>query len=393
MSWIKNISLIFVSLVVLIATLEFGLRIVFPEKINENLIKTRDHSDPYFPKHTVGPHVNKFRNTTANFLESGFRVNPNTCKVKSEALNVLLVGDSNIAGFFLDDSETLGAKLTELSMNTQKCVNVETFGVSGFGPDQVLFAIDKFTESRAYDVVIFHIFADNDLGDLIRNNYASYDKIENNGYCYMEPTPLENSLLYQAVRKAWWIMTDSDMGYHTVSSVGNKTCAFAITSASAASYSHAQRLLARAEIDLQLNLQGRRQPYMGDRYDIEFACAMPSAAATYATSTLKMVVRKIDKLKKERKFNIVYLIEPSEFDVTDNHPERSAKECSNYSPENITKFFTRELPSQQTINLFENFNGCNECYFTKSELGDDNHWSPRGIERAAIRLLQHHSFQ
>ena len=102
-------------------------------------VDIRDHSDPLMPKHKSGSQIFLPRNTVATFDTNGMRINPNQCG-EMDTVNALLVGDSNIAGIFLDDSETLGAKITERSLSSDKCISVDTFGVSGFG----VFGVSMF---------------------------------------------------------------------------------------------------------------------------------------------------------------------------------------------------------------------------------------------------------
>lgn len=66
-----------------------------------------------------------------------------------ESSSVVLVGDSNVAAVFLEDSQIFGFKLTELSMDLGKCVDVDTFGVTEFGPDQALFSVDIITDQKS----------------------------------------------------------------------------------------------------------------------------------------------------------------------------------------------------------------------------------------------------
>ena len=198
MSWIKNILVISVSLICSLVLLEIGLRLIYPTQVES--VSVRDHTDPLMPKHLAGSYIDQRRNIIATFDTAGMRINPNQCE-QGETVNVLIVGDSNIAGLFLSDAETLGSQVTQQSLENDLCISVDTFGVSGFGPDQTLFAIADLTENKTYDYVIFHIFADNDLGDLIRNNNYASDSLTNSGYCYPVKPLLEGFVTFKAIRK------------------------------------------------------------------------------------------------------------------------------------------------------------------------------------------------
>ena len=383
MSWIKNIFLILASTVVSLFILEIGLRVIYPTKVD---VQVRDHSDPLLPKHLSGTHIHQIRNSIATFDNSGMRVNPIQCE-QGKTVNTLLVGDSNIAGLFLNDSETLGAKITEQSLENELCINVDTFGVSGFGPDQTLFAIEHLTKKKIYDFVIFHIFADNDLGDLIRNNNYVNDRLINPGYCFAQRSLLEGFLTYKVTRKALYVFgIDINLYGTAVSSNGLDNNCMIVPHPNFENF--AASLHARAKLDWQVNRRNQRQIYMGDKYDIEFACNSNEEVRIYANQYLNRVILEASEIANQRKFKLVYLIQPSEIDVTNNHPERLDKGCDQYSPKNLSQFFVKALSGLSYINLYKSFLNCNTCYFTKEELGSDNHWSPYGVNLAASNLVQ-----
>ena len=384
MSWLKNIFLLFFSVILSFVALELGLRAIFSEKVTTQAI--RDHSDDLFPSHSEGVYRHQMRKVTATFTSGGFRVNPENCPRGQKTKKILIAGDSNIAGFFLDDSETLGAKITEKSRQLGNCINVDMFGVSGFGPDQTSFAIEKLTEQLVYNYIVFHIFADNDMGDIVRNNYYNEGALLNNGYCYLEASFFEVFVSYKALRR---LVNFIDIGIHgygePLSSMGSRSCA--VVPDYFGDFPKATH--ERAKIDWELNNDGFRQVYMGDRYDIEFACKISMEAATYVQRAFRHIVDNINKIARTRNFQVIYLIQPSELDVTNNHPDRQNKGCDSYHPRNLSGFFANSLANEKVIDLYNFFQGCSKCYFTESELGSDNHWSPYGVNIAAFHIASH----
>ena len=189
MSWIKSAFVVIVSTFLTFFAAELGLRLVFPDKKLGQEI--RDHSDGYLPRHSAGLHDNPVTDGNITFDSNGFRINPNICPDGKPRKNVLLVGDSNISANFLADDKTLGARLNEFSQNNGVCLDISTFGVSGFGPDQSFFKVAQLTQKKSYDAVLFHVFADNDLGDIVRNRMYVNGALINNGYCYLEKPALE----------------------------------------------------------------------------------------------------------------------------------------------------------------------------------------------------------
>ena len=58
----------------------------------------------------------------------------------------------------------------------------------------------------------------------------------------------------------------------------------------------------RAILDLEINKRGNKQIYMGDRYDIEFACLSSPISIRYVTNTLKKLNELLTNISKSRKF-------------------------------------------------------------------------------------------
>ena len=384
MSWTKNFLLVITAIVLSLFTLEFGLRLIYPEKADFQNV--RDHSDPFLPKHVAGTHVNVIRNSVATFDEDGMRLNPNQC-ASEDAIDVLVVGDSNIAGLFLSDSETLGAQITAKSLESDQCIKVDTFGVSGFGPDQSLFAIAELTKDITYDYVVFHIFADNDLGDLIRNNNFVDDRLINSGYCFPEKPALERFVTFQSIRKVLY-MAGANLNLYGTAVASNRIDNTCVSIVHYNEESFAAGTSIRAQLDWEANRQNQRQIYMGDRYDIEFACNSNAEATQYVTQYFNRIVMDANELAGAREFKLVYLVQPSENDVTNNHKEKLDKGCDQYSPQNLSQFFVNALGNLDYINLYDAFLNCKSCYFTEEELGEDNHWSPYGVDIAAAELVQ-----
>ena len=382
MNWIKNMLLVLASLTVSLGAMEVGLRFFFPEKTSVDI---RNHTDPYFPSHAAGTYVDLRSNTRATFDHEGFRLNPNKCTSSVNATRVLVLGDSNIAAHHLSDNETLGAKLTQISSELNNCIDVDSFGVSGFGPDQIFFAMKDLTEVRTYDYVIFNIFADNDAGDLIRNNYFSNGSLVNDGYCYMKKPLLEQFVTYQALRAGVLLIFGEMIGYgHPIASSDGFECAAGINTG----IIFHKSMITRAKLDWQLHKEYKRQIYMADRYDIEFSCRLNLEAISYANDAFSQIVKEGKELSEKRGFQIIYLLLPSIEDVTGAPREILGKVCPNYSPRALTNFFVNNLEDQLLVNLYHEFYDCSECYFYYKELGDDNHWSPYGINLAANQLFK-----
>tara|TARA_Y100001970_G_scaffold248183_1_gene317525 strand:- start:433 stop:1635 length:1203 start_codon:yes stop_codon:yes gene_type:complete len=390
MSWTKNALLLLLSTVAAILLFEIVLSFTYKDN-NKFARDLRDHTDSYIPKPREGIYKNAYLGTSATFDSNGIRLNPFECIKKESSYKVLIVGDSNIEGSFLNDNEAIGSQITRLTKDSKRCLKVDSFGVSGFGPDQSYQAVKKLTKLKKYDHVVFHFFADNDLGDLLRNRTFIRGEFRNMGYCFPQKNILDRFLIIRAFRKAFFNTTGYYLQWNNlIDSLGDhESCKFAI---SPRLNNFAESMMARARLDKEIFNQSNRQIYMTSRYDIEFACNSDIEAIDYSKSALKKLKTDMFNLSKKEGFKLFYLIQPSEFDVTNNHKEYSdsIKELcsSNYQPSNLSNIYIEIFQDQNIIDLYKGYESCSECYFSEQEFGNDNHWSPIGVEKAAFQVIE-----
>jgi len=386
MSIIKNILVIIVSTALTLMLLEVGLSLAFPDKVKERKISGWDNSDPLLPRHADGVLFYSATHTHPTFVDSGFRVVKNNC-VDPGALKILVVGDSNVAGMFVDDGYDLGSQLAK-SLNRGGCYLVKAFGVSGFGPDQSILEAERFVKRENFDFVILHVFADNDAGDLIRNNHALTEPgvSENPGYCFHQKSWPDNLLLTAVLEKLVFVVTGDYLIWNKARhSLGrDELCVTVYNSPGTDLF---DTLLNRAAVDKKLLRDGKMQLYVADRYDIDFACQPDSDLRDFVDAKLRAVADDFAHLSIQYRFKPLLLIQPSEYDVTTNNAELSTtmrRKCNNYLPENLVNIFVGAFRDKvDIINLFDAFRGCNECYFSEEELDGDNHWNQHGIQIAA----------
>ncbi|MEP3276389.1 MAG: hypothetical protein ABJN26_05460 [Stappiaceae bacterium] len=397
MIYLKNMGLLFAAILFSVIVAEFGLRILFPE-LNKPAAATRDHSDPLLPKQVS--HKHKKLPNTANFDELGFRNQVADC-VGSDvpAKRILLVGDSNIAATFLSDEDAPGNVLSkQLNSSNEYCYVVDSFGVSGFGPDQSLFAVRAKTDAAHYDHIVFHVFADNDLGDLVRNNnFFDNEKLENHGYCYVKPVYLDNFLLFKAIKSAFYKVFDyrivSTYAEHSLGHSEKCSLPKYIDRYADPQKSFAQSL-ERSETEYKISSSGKIVPYMmNDRYDVSVACVADTAALEELQINATAIFKEFQEILDDRNIDGTILIQPSESDVTDNHPGSRgelARYCEKYNPRNISDFVLRGIQNSGykggVVDLYDTFENCSGCYFSVAELERDNHWNKHGVF-VAMELL------
>ena len=88
----------------------------------------------------------------------------------------MVYGDSTIEGEFARLPETFAQRLeVRLTTLLHAPVEVVNAGVDGYGPDQALRRFEDEAARLRPQLVIFSVFADNDFGDLLRNQLYRLD--------------------------------------------------------------------------------------------------------------------------------------------------------------------------------------------------------------------------
>ncbi len=164
-----------ISLVVALA--ELGLRWLFPERVasaappadpafefNESYLVAlkKSMTKEYRGKDSIVWHTNK----------DGYRGD----ELRQADARVIVYGDSNVLARFSTLEDSFPAQLgSRLSSGLGRDVEVINAGVVGFGPDQSLLKMEDEIDRVRADLVVLHIFADNDFGDLLRNRLFERD--------------------------------------------------------------------------------------------------------------------------------------------------------------------------------------------------------------------------
>ena len=88
---------------------------------------------------------------------------------------IVVYGDSNVQAVFSTDANTFPEQLESLvSLELGRPVEVVNAGVIGYGPDHYLLRMTADLPLLQPDLVVITIFADNDLGDLLRHRLSRY---------------------------------------------------------------------------------------------------------------------------------------------------------------------------------------------------------------------------
>ncbi|GAB1233427.1 hypothetical protein UT4_18940 [Ferrigenium sp. UT4] len=169
----------------LLVALELVLRVSFPELAKARSAPT-SVAFQYNSKYLVALKPNIVKEYTNSPEDGGATIvwKTNSLGFRGDEIGdkrgvrVIVYGDSNVHARFSPDEETYPAQLQKMLRQKWADAQVINAGMTGSGPDQSLLRLQEDFERVKPDVVVFHIFADNDYGDLIKNRLF---KLSGNG--------------------------------------------------------------------------------------------------------------------------------------------------------------------------------------------------------------------
>lgn len=174
----KNLLLVLVSTLVSLGVLEFALRALGPGDEVPHVLDTELIFKPgasrrlryvRFPEHggeVIETHFDTF----------GFREGDGD-PLDRGAYRIFVYGDSFIQGSYSRVGNTFAGQLAvRLAPEANVPVSVVNAGVDGYGPDQVYLRMVREVPRFEPDLVVVSLFADNDVGDLIRNKLFRLDR-------------------------------------------------------------------------------------------------------------------------------------------------------------------------------------------------------------------------
>jgi hypothetical protein len=297
----------------------------------------------------------------------GFR-GPDVDPAKQQ-LRVMVYGDSNIHAEFSPWECTFAARLgTWLTSLASIHVEVINAGVNGYGPDQVALRLEDEIDRWQPDVVIVDIFADNDLGDLLRNNLF---RLDDRGRAYVTtegwaggPDWLTRTRIYRAAARL----------QRSLNEWLRKETAVA----------HLTRL---TEEDFKSYRNNERAVSHPDHYDIDVSLDPQAESSQLKLSVFNHVVEHISQTVARRHgTRLAFLIQPSSRDISTNlslNYKRLAELSPQYDRRNLSSQIEAVLRSHGLtyLNVFDEFavDGRTPYYFCC----DDDHWNDAGQDKAA----------
>jgi hypothetical protein len=306
------------------------------------------------------------------------------------SLRVIVYGDSNVQGRFSVWEDTYAGQLQALLRESlDDSVEVVNAGVCGYGPDQSLLRFQREVEAYQPDIVVLHVFADNDFGDLIRNRLFELDDDGNLERTSFEFT--EDVLL----RSDWWNGSISE----TVKNLKLSIWPREIVKGKLRSAVPDQPLvhdaerfrgqflaLSQREFDVYANGEPRSFSWMADNYEADIALTPDAASAQTKMALMAAILRRAGELAREASVRLVVLIQPASRDITENLPNHHAElsRYPEYDPRRMTSFLVDACNAAgvEYVDLYPVYTGVDDpgaLYFRI----DDNHWTEAGQRLAA----------
>ena len=204
----KNLILLGVTILVMVIFLEIILRMYYPQKLYDdcyeysykNLSNLEVELDshlgwkliPNYSGCRYQPDTNKIITKTHN--SNGLRIDKDIPYEKGNKKRVLLLGDSFVYGYGLDDNETIALKLQEDLGNDYEVIPM---GVDGYGTGQEI--LQFFEEGLKYnpDIVLL-FFYPNDFTESQNNFYFGDNPIMyiSEQMTVITDIPQKNKLVY-----------------------------------------------------------------------------------------------------------------------------------------------------------------------------------------------------
>jgi hypothetical protein len=317
--------------------------------------------------------------------------------------DILLFGDSNVFAHFLPFSETLGEQLEDAFDDAVCSVN---FGVPGYGPDQSLLRMLYEVEhlDLTPKVIVFHVFADNDYGDLLRNYLFTVDDSGNLQATKRDRTDFKLRAMerlqaqYLLVRRLRDLAINA--GLYRMPADEYLPDRAGVLEQPPENDAEAMRDIAALEkvtlAEFENYRQGKYTTWLGDIYDFNIALNPESDAARQAELLLLGVFNEAREKSKALNACFVVLIQPSEYDVSElgilSHVDLARySEMNNrsYQPRNLTDIARRAAESSGVdyINLFDIYENSAQNVYEPFEIDKgDNHWNAAGVRMAAGAL-------
>lgn len=383
-----NLIIILAVTVIMFALLEGLLRLVFgrPENLSLKYSPYQHH-----PSYQIALKPN-FTDTFVRSKENGgdtivWKTNSKGFRGAELSADhdyrIVIYGDSNILARFSREENTFVAQLKTQLEHQYPGKKIETInsGIVGAGTDQLVLKMKEDLPVLNPDLVILHIFASNDMGDMIRNRlfHLQDDKsLALTGFPVLPDTKIRTSRLLSSV-KGTRIYQIAGKIRQRISKAGS------IESPEQA----IENVITVSEQEYRIYKDNLPKVFshFDDHYDIDVATQPASSSSVMKVLLLDAVLAEAKSICESAQVELMILIEPPVFDLCQNHlfgPD-NLKAYGNYNPENLSKSIDSVCRKQNLdcLNLYPIFSSSHpeNLYF---KINDD-HWNDAGQKLAAVQ--------
>jgi hypothetical protein len=380
--WIRDAVIMLAIALGLLVVLEMGLRLYMgpPEfQFDSELIASLapEVSKIYLRSVDGGPRFVRWRTN-----EHGFR---GPAPKASPALRVMVYGDSNVHARFSTQAESFTGQLQRLVEEFWDGeVEVINAGVVGYGPDQNLIRLEHDVDRYAPDLVIFHVFTENDFGDIIRNRLFELDE---SGALVRSGHPVTPDA---RMPTSWWSRPPGELLNNSMISIFANAFARGLARSKEPhpTLEHdpedfRDKSLRQHELEFAVYRarEPRKYSMYSDHYESDIAFTPESDSARTKRSLFSAVLGRARGITKDKGIPFLVLIQPASRDLTTNLPNHHEmlEGIAHYDRRRLDTWVVEicQEAGIEHINLFDVFEATgkpNELYFPTP----DPHWNEAG---------------
>ena len=373
--WLIRCSALCMSLILGLLGAEIGLRQLYADR----LVSLYDWDDQLHYRPAPDTQrvfqrlpINGGQRITTRFNRQGYRGEELSSEYRLPRIAVY--GDSFIQAEYSAESETFVKQLgAAWRQSTGQAVEMVNAGVVGYGPDQALLKLRAELPSLQPDFVIFTCFADNDLGDLLRNKLLS---VKDGQLVMLHPqraSTCRHPGLGESRQPLIWQMA--------------RQVVRGIQATAGSTPSLMEQWLAQCQMEYQEVRSGdelvRQLQY--DHYDADVSLQPGSDSARYKQELLRAVLNEVKVTLDQTGIPGLVLIVPSPADLIPGYDfcAIDPRRYPEYQPQHLVRIFEKacQQAGLPVCSLFETFaeHQPHTLYFK----GGDNHWNDAGQKLAA----------
>jgi len=390
---VQDVLTIFLISIALVTIVEITLRVITPESTHTT--KKPDYESLAFTFHedylvSLKPNIEKtyIRNKQNGSDKIKWKTNSDAFRgnalKKNPKVRIMVYGDSSIHARFSTLENTFCFKL-EQNLNNSGVVGVETInaGIIGFGPDQSLIRFEKEIDKYKPDIVIFHILAENDFGDIIKNRLFELDQSDNLVKTGHKKTRDQTLKKIPTLRKFYYSL----FIVKKAGKLANRLKKPKEDTSTGKAEKAIQRYLSLCEKEYAVYKQTmpRKFSHFGDHYDMDMVLYPDAESSRIKVKLMDRVLSRAKKTAESKGTDFIVLILPSVIDLTKNFfiSYEDLQKYPVYRPEHLTKAVESICRSNQIkfVNLYDVFrkNDPENLFFN----GRNNHWNDAGQDIAA----------